>query len=378
MRVGLRPVFGIVATAALLASCSSGRDERARGACGGTELLVAASDYSSTLLCAAPGCSDQRTIAFGTDPSLSAGGGRAFLLARDLDVVFEIDPRCGTPKRSFGVEAFAGPNGNANPHDVAAAPDGTLVVALYNTPRLLFVEDGKVDPAAAIDLSSFDPEDGNPQANAVRIVPVGGVPKAFVSLERLDAQLRPTRPSQMLRVDVTTRAVEAVIELAGRNPFGSIAEHDGALFLAEAGSFEADDDELAGIERFDVATSTTKLLVRERDLGASVVEVAVTDGCGVAIVAGPEKDVNPTALVSFDPTTGRILSPVTAPLLATAGYDLRGLAWRGDTLYVGDRREDGARGFAVHLFERGAGCALTRSPRILNLPEAPVALRAAL
>jgi hypothetical protein len=71
----------------------------------------------------------------------------------------------------------------------------------------------------------------------------------------------------------------------------------------------------AGIERFDTATSTTRLFVSERDLGGSVSEVAVTDGCGVAIVAGPQRDVNPTSLVTFDPVTGKALSSARAPVL---------------------------------------------------------------
>lgn len=377
MRALAKTLPAVAFVAAL--SCTDESDRRARGQCGDVELLVAASDYSSTLLCAAPGCADERTIGLGTDPYLVTSESRAFFLARDLDVVYELDPRCGTAIRSFSLKELARPDGPANANDAAVAPDGTVILPLYGSGRLAFVKDGKVDLASTVDLSSFDP-DGNPQANAARVVPVGGVPKLFVSLERLDDRdlLRSKQPSWMLRLDVATRAVEATIELAGRNPFNAMAELDGALFLSEPGSFDLADEELAGIERFDTATSTTQLLVRERDLGGSVAEVAVTAGCGVAIVMGPVPNVHPTTLVSFDPTTGRILAPISAPVLGpTGGYDLQGLAWRGSTLYVGDRRP-GPRGFTVHVFERADGCTLTKSARTIDLPERPVALRAAL
>jgi hypothetical protein len=147
--------------------------------------------------------------------------------------------------------------------------------------------------------------------------------------------------------------------------------------MSEPGNFDAADEAQAGIERFDTTTSTTRLLVSERELGGSVAEVAVTGGCGAAIVAGPQKDVNPTALVTFDPATGKVLAPASAPILGpTPGYDLQGLAWRGRVLYVGDRRK-GESGYTVHVFERDEGsCALRPVARTIPLPQRPVALRA--
>ncbi|HEY8073396.1 MAG TPA: hypothetical protein VIF62_04790, partial [Labilithrix sp.] len=129
----------------------------------------------------------------------------------------------------------------------------------------------------------------------------------------------------------------------------------------------------AGIERFDTTTSTPSLLVKEKDLGGSVAEVAVTSDCGAAIVAGPEPNVNPTSLVSFDPRTGAITG--RAVLGPTPGYDLEGLAWRDGSLYVGDRRHVGD-GYQVHVFDRSDGCILQQS-RTIDLPQRPVALRPA-
>jgi hypothetical protein len=181
----------------------------------------------------------------------------------------------------------------------------------------------------------------------------------------------------MLRIDIATRKPEAVIDLAGRNPFNPMAELEGSLFLSEPGDFDSASDEAAGIERFDTATSTTRLLVTEKDLGASVVQVAVTKGCGAAIVAGPQPTVNPTSVVTFDPDSGKLLTPLAAPLLGpSAGYDLYGLTWRGDKLYVGDRRR-GANGYPIHVFQRTEGCTLTSIPGTIDLTQAPIALRPA-
>jgi hypothetical protein len=332
----------------------------------------------------------------GKDPQLTIDNGRAFYLARDNDLVFEVHPTCGVPIKRVSVHDLApkDPARPAKPHEDAATRDGnTLVVPLYNAARLAFLKKtsgGEWAIDTTLDLSRFDSADGNPQADAVRIVDVGGVEKAFVTLERLDDRdgLRSKQPSQMLRVDVATRTIEATIELAGRNPFNPMAVLNGALFLAEPGNFNAADDDLAGIEKFDTATSTTRLFVKEKDLGGSVAEIAVTKGCGVAIVAGPDA-ANPTSLATFDPETGALLSGAVlsssgsgagagAVLGPTPGYDLQGLAWKdGTTLYVGDRRA-GGDGYTVHvLAKEGDSCTLKDSGRTITLPQRPVALRAA-
>jgi hypothetical protein len=365
-----------------LPACGAEAPSSSATSCAGVEVLVAASDYASSLVCGAPGdCATGSDL--GSDPMLAMAGGRTFFLARDNDLLFEVDSTCGKPSSRLSVNSLApvnpltGTRRPANPHDAAAAPDGTIVVPLYNAARVAFFKDGQLEPDS-IDLSPYD-ADGNPQADAVSVVEVGGAAKAFVTLERLDDgdYLRSKQTSQMLRIDVATRSVEATIDLEGRNPFNPMSELHGSLFMAEPGNFDSNDDDLAGIERFDTATSTSRLLVRERDLGGSVAEIAVTEGCGAAIVAGPQKDVNPTSVVTFDPDTGRVFSTFTAPVLGpTPGYDFQGLAWRGDSLYVGDRRRGGS-GYTVHVLRRTDGCTLTDARRTIDLPQRPVALRPA-
>lgn len=375
------------AAALLLAACGTEASPAPSGArCDGVEILVAGRDRGSSVVCGAPVCALGPGNAgkdLGDDPQLTTSHGRAFFLARTSDTIFEIDPSCGFATKSYFVSEVArsaGFAGAANPHDIAAAPNGDLWVALYNVPYIAVLDGKDGSLRAKIDLSSYDYDaDGNPQAEAIRIVEIDGRAKAFVALERLDDRdlLRSKQDSLVVRFDVDTRTEEARVTLDGRNPFNTMAEADGALFMAMPGNFDAANEPRAGVERFDVRAGTTALVVREEALGGSVAEIAVTGGCAAAIVAGPEKDVNPTSLVTFDPRSGRVWTTATAPLLGpTPGYDLQGLAWRGGTLYVGDRRRT-ATGYAVHVFERTSteGCELRRVGRELTVPLPPVALR---
>lgn len=372
-------VMGVIAVA-----CGGTTTEpAATPGCTGVELLVAASNYNgASLACGAPGCAIGPSTSgtdLGDDPQLATSRGRAFFLARSEDTLFEVDAACGAPTARIDLQDVPGPPGagTRNPHDAAVAPDGALFVALYGTPAVAVVENGAV--TGTIDLSPYDLADGNPQAESIRIVDVAGVPKAFVALEVLDDDdgLRSSRPSSMLRIDVATRVVEAAIPLAGRNPFNPMSEEAGKLFLAVPGNFDDATELAAGIERFDTATSTTALLATEIALGGSVSEVAVSPGCGAAIVAGPAPTVNPTSVVTFDPATGEVLTTAAAPVLGpTPGYDLQGLAFRDGLLYVGDRRRVPG-GYAVHVLAVEGRCALRDTGRTLVLPMPAVALRPA-
>ena len=359
-----------VSCAAAFGGCSKDESTPAPS-CADVELIVAASDYSSSVLCGAPGCVENghttgKTL--GADPILSGSNGNSFYLVRDDNAVLVLDPRCGAVTGLLDLYPLAGASGQTNPHDVAVAGDGTEFIALYDVPKIAFAKGTQLE--GSLDLSSYD-ADGNPQADSIAIVG----DKAFVALERLDDHdgLKSKQTSQMLRIDVATRKAEATFDLKGKNPFTAMAVQNGQLFMAEPGDPDVANEDNAGIERFDTSTSTSVLLVPEKVIGGSVVEVAVSGSCGVAIVAGPVPKVNPTALVSFDPSSGAVLHSYTSPLLGpTTGYDLQALAFRGTTLYVGDRRK-GAAGYTVHELALSGACELTETTTTINLPLPPVA-----
>lgn len=339
--------------------------------CAPHDVVVAAGDYASSAVGGFSLDGSSKLVVgvdLGKDPALAVSAGRSFFVARDQDTIFEVDGRCGLPRAKINVHD-ASAVGSSNPQDVAVANDGSLWIPRYNVAALSIVAPCG-GATRTVSLASYD-ADGNPNASAIRIASVGGSEKAFVALERLDDrdQLRSKQPSSMLRIDVATATVEAQIELSGRNPFGAMAQAQGALFLAEPGNFDAAGEALAGIERFDTATSTSTLITTEASLGGSVAIVAVAkDGaCGAAIVADATPGKNRTAVATFDPRSGRALATFDAPLYGpTDNYDLLALAWKGDALLVGDRRST-SRGYAVHVFDRTGACTLTQRADVVFL-----------
>lgn len=357
----------------LLASlgCGGPTAEAPPESCTAREALVLLSDYSSTFVGAIDTTRAELWSAaeFGRDPQLRTSGGEAFLVARyDQGTVFRLNPACGFATEQIGVNRIKG----ENPQDVALAPDGSLWVPKLNVPELTVRRpDGRLE---SIDLSGYD-DDGNPQAASILRVDHPGGSSMYVALERLDDDDWPKSklPSLLVRFDAATLQEQGRFTLRGRNPFGLLGEANGHIVLAAPGSFDADDEPDAGIELFDPRTDSSRLLVAETALGGSVVEVAIDGRCGVAIVAGPEVDVNPTWIVSFDAETGALGPRLMEP---TAGYDLQGLAWSNGSLYVGDRRRHGAN-YRIHRFTRSTdGCILQPSDPI-PVPQQPVALRKA-
>lgn len=381
--------LGALGCAALMvASCDADVHEAQSGAscadetrCEPMNALVAMSDTSSSGVGALSLSSGVAPTSFfgvdlGKDPSLNVSRGRAFLLARDLDTIFEISPRCGQPLCRYSTRR-AGQSGTTNPQDVAVAPDGTLWVPRFGLPNVAVVDArGEIATVALPDLDG----DGNPNASAIRILDVDGVGKAFVALERLDdrdPKFRSRGPSSLAVIDTTSRAVERTIALRGRNPFNVIVEANAAFYLTAAGNFDDAAEADAGIERIDPrAPDVGGWLLGEPDLGGSASAVAVDGDCGAAIVADPTL-VNATSVVTFEARTGRPLRTIAhggALFGPTTGFDLWAIAWSGGKLLVGDRRRAGA-GYPIHVFERGAGCDLTETASPIFVAQKPVALR---
>jgi len=358
-------------------ACGGGAaSHAAASSCPASDALWAASDYSSSaagaLALAGTVTSTTGRVDLGADPALSVSRNRAFYVARDEDLVFELDPDCGSPTTRWNIHQ-ASQAGTSDPQDVAVASDGSLWVPLYDVPSLVVLSQ-EGDVARTIDLSAYD-GDGNPNASAIAIVDTPAGEKAFVTLERLDDQdgYKSEQPSWMLRVDVASGSVETNVVLAGRNPFGMDREGD-VLWLAEPGNFDDAAEPLAGVERFDTSTSTTALVAHESDLGGSVAEVSVSGGCGAAVVADATTNVNATSLVTFDPQAGTAITPAASSPLATDGFDLEGLASVGGALLVGDRRRASA-GYPVHVLDAAPPCSLTERPDAIFLPLPPVGVR---
>jgi hypothetical protein len=344
--------------------------------CAASSVIVAASDYSSSeigLLALDGGAHFYAGgSSLGTDPALASSRGRLFWIDRYGGNVIELDPKCATPLAS-PWSANDDAKGSSDPQDIAVDPDGRLWIARFMVPTILIKSSDGSTPLGTIDLSGITGR--NPYMSSIRIIDGDGGSKAYVTLEMLYPYPMSVDPSYIVRIDVTSKTIEKTLQLKGRNPFGLMVETDGALWLAEPGDPDKTDETDAGIERVDLASFTSELIVRESDIGASVDQVSVTSGCGTAIVMGPGP-VNVTSMISFD-LSGLIQTSLADRFLCTdAGFELAGMAWLdGGVNLVGDRTAIPSKGYRVHAVSAAPDCTLTERPLSLFAPEAPVALQ---
>ena len=360
-------------------ACSAAPSTPPQSTCGAEAITVVATDYQSSGVGTLTLDGNEPRLLFGSqlggDPALSLSGGRAFFLAREgAGAVFELGP-CGNGIAGYSPREPGDP-ASVNPQAVAALPDGSLLVTRFAlASAIVLAPDGS--PRTTIDLSSLD-GDGNPNMSAADVALVGGATKAVVVLQRLDDTTLyklAKQTASIALIDAASLAVEAVVDLNVRNPFGRMDKQgDAEFWLAAAGDFGAANEPDAGIVRFDAVTRKSDLVVSETQLGASVSEVAIApkSPCGAAIVADPSA-LNRTWVVTFNTKSGEVGGVVLGP---TSGYDLRGIAWvRGGTsLLVGDRTLTPGSGFPVHVLSRGANCSLVQD-RDIYLPLPAIAFR---
>jgi streptogramin lyase len=402
--VGLVGVVGMVASAGCDAASSNGSPApfcpvvapaEARApvptqSCAPFNLIVAASDYSSSalgVLAIDGGMAFGASAALGADPALAASHGRVFWINRTLGSIIELDPKCNTVIGGPWLANDPGTTnatGGSNPQDVAVAPDGSLWVARLDEPSILILSADGASQQCRVDLSTVTGPRVNPYMSSIRIISNPavdqGAAKAYVTLEMLTVEPGgdevPLGPSYLARIDVATQRIEAHLELKGRNPFGLMVEYEGALYLAEPGSWSDARETNAGIEMVDLASFTSELLLKESDIGASVAQVSINGSCLTAIVADPSS-YNYTSLISFDTNTGSIVTPLSQRFLySTAGYELEGMAWLdGGINVVGDRTAVDGKGYAVHVLEASASCTLKERSTSLYVPQEPIAFQ---
>jgi streptogramin lyase len=376
-----------------MAACSTPPSSGPSANCAPASVVVAAGDYSSSEigLLAMDGGEQfyEGGTSLGSDPALASSRGRLFWISRSGQYspgeVYELDPHCATSLHSWSANDEDG-GGGSNPQDIAVAPDGTLWVARFDRTTILIKSSDGGAALDTIDLANVTGVARKPYMSSIRIIDGADGSKAYVALEMLtptgsgpNAGLDSIDPSYIARIDVATRKVDGLLQLKGRNPFGLMVEYDDpsgdSLYLAEPGNTQVTTDVNAGIERVDVNSFTSELIVRETEIGASVDQLSIGPGCGTAVVMGPGP-VNVTSMISFDPTTGAIITPLSKSFLRTdAGFELAGMAWLdGGLNLVGDRTGTGA-GYAVHAVSTSNGCMLSERASKLLIPQAPVAFQ---
>jgi len=294
------------------------------------------------------------------DPVLATSGLQHFVISRKTNVIYALDgcANSGLQYSALAPDEIAA-NEDANPQDVAVDSTGAIWIARLALPSLLITS-----PLQAVDLSKFD-SDGNPDMSSVKIV--GN--HAFIALSRLNPYPESHQTSQVVVLDTETKQLVTTIDLAGHNPFGQMLVSAGKIWIAAPGNFNDATESAAGVETIDPITMDHTIVVPETAVGGSVAEVAANVSCGAAIVADASTQ-NATSLVSFS-VDGSHLS---APVLSTPGFSLRGLLWTNETpprLLVGDATNSGGT-FYVHVFSADAQtCALTKAGPDMAMPNMP-------
>jgi hypothetical protein len=335
-------------------------------------MIVLESDRSSTSAIGRidlDGCLEETAdVTLGGDPSLSLSRGRPFVSVRDQGIVLELNPETAAITRSIPVFQQGEPQ--PNPWDVAVDAAGRIWVARYNLASAAVIEpDGSW--AGTVDLGPLSDDDGIPEMGAAAAFG----DRVFIAIERLRATGEDGwAPAAAGAIAVASTeppfALSEPIELTGKNPFGrlvpSLSDPTGSsVTSATPGDFDAIDDG-SGVELIDLDTGDHRVLVSEAALGGSVTEAIIAGPSeGYAIVAGPEKGTNPTSVVRFDPTSGKVTRTLAGP---AGAFVHTGLTVNGPYVVVGDRTY-GAPG--IHFFDRETGeRAASLTPQVL----APVSI----
>jgi len=252
------------------------------------------------------------------------GGEHIFTVHSDQGLVIERDRegRALEGRRYVVYDKARGPS-SANPLDVALAADGSVWITRHGERSLLvFAPDGTV--RATVDLASFADDDGIPDMSAIAIV--GDV--AYVALRRLEKGFGTRKNvSQIVAIDVNTRTPSLLLDLPVKDPGARFLRRGNELWISCIGGpltkdavGNPDPDRSAGLVRIDLgARKATVALSAEAAKGFVTAFDLVDDHTGYAIVGDFAPD-NPTSLVRFDPTTGKLLD--ASPWARTSGYKL--------------------------------------------------------
>jgi hypothetical protein len=314
------------------------------------------------------------------DPS---GVEHLFVLGRRLGRIMEIN-RKAEPVTVYDAAAHkdvirywsvvddgADPS-SADPYDAAYAPDGSLWVTRYFQSSLVIL-DASGKRTGTVDLKAWADADGNPEMTAIAII--GNT--AYVALARLGyASKEDTMPgptamgSIIVAIDTTTHAVTQAFP-SGALPVPTPVERfrhavygpATQLFLACRGAPLSLNKVPGGLVRLDFAAKTQTLVLDGRELtpvGGTTFRGFVSgydvldDERGFAVIASMESSDNPTSVVEFNPTTGKIVSPVW---YGRSTYKLFDLAIADDRLLVADRTDDA---LAVVVLDASDGTTIGR------------------
>lgn len=314
------------------ASSSSSVEETASNS-----VFVFGSDYTSGELRYVVGDSalSSESLEFYQDSKVIVAGGALYVLERSgADNISLIDVE------SFGSDSAvvwqASLDDYSNPSDVVAYDETSIWVSLEGTGDILHLSTEDGGKVKDISTDEFISEGGS-SSNVVDIEVSGDTLFALMQRYVYDAETYSTTfPLGVIGIyDAEKGDLLDSIQLLTRNPT-AMKFYDGALYVASQGpyndSWGTDADSLRGIEKVDLATLTSELVVSGEELGGGVYQFALDTGDGLAYAA-IYKSYGDVPLVKVDLATAKVstvsgVSDVEGSLAYDAASGL---------LYIGDR-----------------------------------------
>lgn len=300
-------------------------------------VFVFGSDYTSGELRYIVGDSalSSESLEFYQDSKVIAAGGALYVLERyGADNVSLIDVE------SFGSDSAVvwqtSLDDASNPSDLVAYDETSIWVSLEGNGDILHLstEDGsKVKDISTDDFIS----EGGTSSNVVDIEISGDTLFALMQRYVYDSETYSTTyPLGVIGIyDAEKGDLLDSIQLLTQNPT-AMKFYDGALYVASQGpyndSWGTDADSLRGIEKVDVASLTSEIVVSGEDLGGGVYQFALDTGDGLAYAA-IYKSYGDVPLVKVDLATGKV-STVSgvSDVEGSLAYDSA-----SGLLYIGDR-----------------------------------------
>lgn len=300
-------------------------------------VFVFGSDYTSGELRYIVGDSalSSESLEFYQDSKIVVAGGALYVLERyGADNISLIDAE------SFGGDSAVvwqtSLDDASNPSDVVAYDETSIWVSLEGNGDILHLsteDGGKVKDISTDDFIS----EGGTSSNVVDIEISGDTLFALMQRYVYDSETYTTTyPLGVIGIyDAEKGDLLDSIQLLTQNPT-AMKFYDGALYVASQGpyndSWGTDADSLRGIEKVDVATLSSELLVSGEDLGGGIYQFALDSDDGLAYAA-IYKSYGDVPLVKVDLATGKVstvsgVSDVEGSLAYDSGSGL---------LYIGDR-----------------------------------------
>lgn len=270
------------------------------------------------------------SLALNQDSKLIAGDSALFVLERyGADNLVRIDPK-KLPKTEAVLYQVSLETG-ANPSDLVLVDSKTAWLSLEGSPLLIKIKTEDGSQISSIDLSDFA-YSGALSPNLVDLDLSGDT--LFALIQRLDSYL-PKAPGLVIILSLETGAFLDSIPLKTMNP-SAMGFAGGTLYVGTQGIYNAnygfDADSLRGIEKVDVTSKKSELVVSGKELGGGIQTLSFDAKKQIAYI-NVYTGFMDSKIVSVDLKTGKVSTIENVGDSSPIYFDSQ-----NETLWIGDRK----------------------------------------